>query len=29
VKHKAREPEVAFIRDERIAIAPYAKAGLR
>jgi septum site-determining protein MinC len=27
-RRTAREPEVAFIRDERIAIAPYAKAGL-
>jgi septum site-determining protein MinC len=27
-RRASREPEVAFIRDERIAIAPYAKAGL-
>jgi septum site-determining protein MinC len=26
-KRKTREPEVAFVRDQRITIAPYAKAG--
>jgi len=28
-KRKAREPEVAFVHEERIAIAPYARSGQR
>jgi len=28
-RRKPREPEVAFVRDERIAIAPHGRAGLR
>jgi septum site-determining protein MinC len=28
-RRKPREPEVAFVRDERIAIAPHARVGLR
>jgi septum site-determining protein MinC len=28
-KRKSREPEVAFVHEQRIAIAPYARAGQR